>query len=182
MVTLHLGFKIFDTFGPSTLLLSGRQLYHFRTVHFDTFGPSSLILSDRPLWLIWTVHFDTLIYPEGPSTFSWMTDYFDPWPSTLIQKTVHYRPGPSTFAWPSTFTLSDRPLWTWLLPWWLCQIYILCIMSHFAWIRFSSHRLTNDSFFISENWQSVKPKIENRIRQILVKMKEWNFISDKLLG
>ena len=35
-----------------------------------------------------------------------MTVYFDPWPSTLAQKTVHYRP------WPSTFTLLDRPLWT----------------------------------------------------------------------
>ena len=27
-----------------------------------------------------------------------MTVYFDPWPSTLAQKTVHYRPGPSTLA------------------------------------------------------------------------------------
>jgi len=103
----------FDTFGPFTLSLSDRPLWHFRTVHFDTFGqstltlldrplwhlltvqfdifgPSSLTLSDRPLWLFSTVHFDTLTYPEGPSTFSRMTVYFDPWPSTLAQKTVHF--------------------------------------------------------------------------------------------
>ena len=55
-----------------------------------------------------------------------MSVYFNPWPSTLTQKTVEYRPGPSslaqmtvqygsrpsTFARPSTFTLLDCPLWT----------------------------------------------------------------------
>ena len=49
-----------------------------------------------------------------------MTVYFDSWPATLAQKTVHYRPGPFTLdqmtvqfgSKPSTFTLLDRPLWT----------------------------------------------------------------------
>ena len=103
----------FGTFGPSTLTLLYRPLLHLWSVHFGTFGPLTLELLNRPVWLFWTVHFDTSIYPEGPSTFCRITVYFDPWQSTLTQKTVHYRP--LWLKWPSTFTLLDRPLWTWLL-------------------------------------------------------------------
>ena len=37
-----------------------------------------------------------------------MTVYFNPWPSTLAQKTVHYRPGPSTLA-QMTVRFGSRP-------------------------------------------------------------------------
>ena len=75
-----------------------RSYVTYSTVHFITFKRLSLTLSFRPLWHLRTVHSDTLIHPKGPSTFSRMTVYFDPWPSTLAQKTIHYHPGPSTLA------------------------------------------------------------------------------------
>ena len=113
----------FDTLRPSTFILLDRLLWHPQTVHFDTLRPSTLTTSGRPLWYLRTVHFDTLRpstlmlldrplrhfdSSEGPSTFSRMTVYFDPWPSTLAQKTVHYRPGPSSLA-QMTVQFGSRP-------------------------------------------------------------------------
>ena len=124
-----------NIFGPSTFTLLDRPLWHFLTVHFIASGPSTLTLSDRPLWHFWTVHFDPSIFPKDrpllvewpptlthdrplwlkrPSTIVLDRPLWLKWPSSLAQD----RPlldGPSTFARPSTFTLLDRPLWTWLV-------------------------------------------------------------------
>ena len=99
------------------------NFYHF----FPKYWPPRAVKShysstllNRTRWFRWifqwwTVHFDTLIYSEGPSTFSRMTVYFDPWPSTIVldrplwlkwpSSLAQDRPlldGPSTFARPST--------------------------------------------------------------------------------
>ena len=49
----------------------GTWIKDFWTVYFTTFWPSTLVLSNHPLCYFWSVH-------------------FDPWPSSLAQKTVHF--------------------------------------------------------------------------------------------
>ena len=46
------------------------------------------------VWNFRTAFFDSF----GTSTFSRLTVYYDPWPFTLAQKTIHCRFGPSTLA------------------------------------------------------------------------------------